>query len=424
MSSEFLEEEAYGFLTGLASYERLAGTPGEEEARRYIVSVMEKAGYETLLEEFTVKTFRILRNEFHVLEPWSEEIDCRGVGFSGSTIEEGIVAPLRYVETGDPMLLSGTRGEILLLSESPPTVEKLLELSKYEPSGLVLSEGTPFRKPSQVDRLFEVSRRFRVPTVFIGFEDAFRLVKNHASKSRLVLTQEEFDADTCNIIVEKKGVKYPEEIIVVGAHYDTVYGVKGGVDNAGGVALLMELAKSMSSLDLKRTVRFVFFTGEELGLRGSFNYVEKHKDEVEKVMMMINLDVNGGAIGGCNAVVTGPQEVKTYLEAMSKELGVNLSVSQDVYSSDSVPFSNRGVPSVSFYRRSGAGAYIHTPEDDARFTAPIGFKMVGIVARELLLRMANAESFPFKREIPDDVKKKIQEYLKNRGFEVSSAASD
>ncbi|MEM3426560.1 MAG: hypothetical protein QXI42_12285, partial [Thermoproteota archaeon] len=176
MSSVFLEEEAYGFLTGLASYERLAGTPGEEEARRYIINVMEKAGYRTLLEEFTVKTFRILRNEFHVLEPWSEEIDCRGVGFSGSTPEEGIVAPLRYVETGDPLLLPGTKGEILLFSESPPTVEKLLELSKYEPSGIVLSEGTPFRKPSQVDRLFEVSRRFRVPTVFIRFEDAFRLV--------------------------------------------------------------------------------------------------------------------------------------------------------------------------------------------------------------------------------------------------------
>jgi len=423
MGSVFLEEEAYSFLAGLASHERLAGTSGEEEARKYVLSVMEKTGFKPLLEGFTVKTFRILRSELHVLEPWSEQVDCRGVGFSGSTPEEGIVAPLRYVETGDPLLLSGARGEILLFSESPPTVEKLFELSKHEPSGIVLSEATPFRKPSQVDRLFEVSRRFRVPTVFIRFEDAFRLVKNHASKSRLVLLQEEFDAETFNIIVEKKGVKYPDEIIVVGAHYDTVYGVKGGVDNAGGVALLMELAKSLSSMDLKRTVRFVFFTGEELGLRGSFNYVEKHRDEVEKIMMMINLDVNGGAIGGCNAVVTGPAEVKTYLEALSKELGVNLTLSQDVYSSDSVPFSNRGVPSVNFYRRSGAGAHIHTPEDDARFTAPIGFKMIGMVVSEFLMRIANAESFPFKREIPDDVKKKIQEYLKNRGFEAPGVTS-
>jgi Iap family predicted aminopeptidase len=418
MNSGFSEEEAYGFLTGLTSYERLVGTPGEEEARKYIVSIMEKAGYETFLEEFTVKTFRILRSEFHVLEPWSEEIDCRGVGFSGSTPEEGVVAPLRYVETGDPLLLPEEKGEILLFSEPPPTVDRLVELSKHEPSGMVFSENTPFRKPSQVDRLFEVSRRFKVPTVFIRFEDAFRLVKNYASKSRLVLTQEEFDANTCNIIVEKRGVKHPEEIIVAGAHYDTVYGVKGGVDNAGGVALLMELARSMRSLDLKRTVRFVFFTGEELGLRGSFNYVEKHKDEVEKIVMMINLDVNGGAIGGCNAVVTGPAEVKTYLEAVSKELGVNLTVSQDVYSSDSVPFSNRGVPSVNFYRRSGAGAYIHTSEDDARFSAPIGFKMVGMIVREFLMRIANAQSFLFKREISEDVKKKIQEYLKNRGFET------
>ncbi len=416
MSSEFLEEEAYSFLTSLA-YERFVGTAGEEEARKYIMSIMEKAGYETLYEEFTVKTFKILRNELHILEPWNEEINCRGVGFSGSTPEEGVVAPICYVETGDPLLLPETKREMLLFSESPASVEKLIELAKYEPSGMVFSENMPIKKPSQVGRLFEVSRRFRVPTVFIRFEDAFKLVRNHASKSKLILLQEELDANTGNIVFEKKGAKHPDEIIVVGAHYDSVYGVQGAADNAGGVAVLMELAKSMGHSNLKRSVRFIFFSGEELGLRGSFNYVEKHKDEMEKIVMMINLDVNGSAIGGCNAIVTGPLEIKMYLEAMSKELGVNLAVSQDVHSSDSVPFSNKSVPSVGFFRRSGAGVYIHTPEDDTRFSAPIGFKMIGIIVREFLLRMANAESFPFKHEIPEDVKKKIQDYLKNRGFE-------
>lgn len=418
MNNEFLEEEAYRFLTNLA-HERFVGTEGEKESREYIRNTMEGFGYEVKYEGFTVKTFEILRNEFHVLEPWSEEIECKGVGFSGSTPEEGVIAPLSYVETGDPLLLPERKGDILLFSEAPPSVEKLVELARYEPSGMVFSENSPLKKPSQIGRLFEVSRRFKVPTVFIRFEDAFRLVKDHASKSKLILVQRELDTNTCNIVLEKMGIKYPDEIIVVGAHYDSVYGVQGVSDNAGGVSLLMELAKSMRYVDTKRTVRFIFFSGEELGLRGSFNYVSGHKDEIDRIRMMINLDVNGGAIGGCNAIVTGSNEIKTYLEAMSKELGANLSVSQDVHSSDSVPFSYKGIPSVGFFRRSGTGVYIHTAEDDMRFSAPIGFKMIGLIVREFLLRMANAESFPFKREMPDEVKKKIQDYFQRRGFEVS-----
>jgi hypothetical protein len=417
MNNEFSEVNAYSFLVNLA-YERFVGTKGEEEARNYITLTMGKLGYDVAHEEFTVKTFNILKNEFHILEPWKEEIECRGVGLSGSTPEDGVVAPLIYLETGDPLLLPKSKGNIFLFSEQPTSADKLVEFTKYEPVGMILSEGTPMRKPSQVARLLEIGKKFKVPTVFIRFEDAVRLVKDNASKSKLTLVQEERDVKTYNIIFEKRGTGYFDEVVLVGAHYDSIYGGQGIMDNAGGVALVMELARSLCHVDTKRTIRFVLFSGEELGLRGSLNYVEAHEDELNKIKMMINLDLNGSAIGGCNAVVTGHSEIKTYLEVMSRELGVNLSVSQDVYSSDSTSFSNKGIPSVSFFRRSGVGAYGHTPDDDLRFAAPIGFKMVGLVAREVILRISNAEKFPFDKDIPDDIKKKIQEYFKNRGYEM------
>lgn len=65
-----------------------------------------------------------------------------------------------------------------------------------------------------------------------------------------------------NIIAEKKGTKTPEEIVVVGAHYDTYFN-PGADDNASGVAGLLELAKALSGRDTARTLRFVAFVNEE-----------------------------------------------------------------------------------------------------------------------------------------------------------------
>ncbi|MEM0076857.1 MAG: M28 family peptidase [Thermoproteota archaeon] len=412
-----LGEEAYYFLTQL-NHERFAGSEGEKKAREFITKAMEEAGYKVKFEEFATNTYKIIRSELFVVEPWTEKIECEGLGFSGSTPEEGITAPLNYVETGDRHLLLKAKNSIFLLSELPPSFNVLLELKNYDPKGIIVSESAPGRKPSHVARLPEVSEKFSVPTVFISFEDAVNLVKKKAKKVKLVLLQEKREAVASNIIFEKEGSIYPDEVIVVGAHYDSVYNAPGIIDNAGGTALLMEIAKIISKLDTKRTIRFILFSGEELGLRGSINYCNNHKEELEKVKLMINLDVNGGAIGGCNAIVTGNQELKTYVETVSKELGINLRVNQDIMSSDSNFFSYNSVPSVSFFRRSGAGFFNHTPDDDLRFAAPIGFRNVELVVFNFLFRVANAEVLPFSREIPEDIKKKVQDYFKERGYKL------
>jgi Iap family predicted aminopeptidase len=417
VDENLLGEEAYQFLSQL-NYERFTGSEGEKKAREFIAKAMKDAGYEVKFEEFKINVYSIARSELFIIEPWTEKIECEGLGFSGSTSEEGITAPINYVETGDRHLLSKAKGSIFLLSESPSSFNGLLELKSYDPKGIVVSESTPRRKPSHVARLYEVSEKFKVPTVFIRFEDAINLVKKKARKAKLVLVQEEHEATASNIIFEKEGSVYPNEVIVVGAHYDSVYNAPGIIDNAGGTALLMEIAKVMSKFSTKRTIRFILFSGEELGLRGSMDYCRAHKEELEKIKLMINLDVNGGAIGGCNAIVTGNQELKTYTETVSKELGINLRVNQDVMSSDSNSFSYYGVPSVSFFRRSGAGFFNHTPDDDLRFAAPIGFRNIELVTLNFLLRVVNAEILPFSKEIPEDIKKKVQDYFKERGYEI------
>ena len=78
---------------------------------------------------------------------------------------------------------------------------------------------------------------------------------------------------TSNIIAELPGTTRPWEIVLVGAHFDAFYG--GADDNSTGVAAVLELARVLSQYRFERTIRFVGFDLEELGLVGSSRYVEE-----------------------------------------------------------------------------------------------------------------------------------------------------
>jgi len=112
-----------------------------------------------------------------------------------------------------------------------------------------------------------------------------------------------------NLIWEKKGSLYPDEILLVSAHYDNILFNKknltimpsergdGANDNGSGVALMLSLIPILSELDLPRTIRLVFFDFEEMGFLGSRAYAAELKKEIEKKKIkylgLINLEMVG-----------------------------------------------------------------------------------------------------------------------------------
>jgi len=104
-----------------------------------------------------------------------------------------------------------------------------------------------------------------------------------------------------NIIVEIKGKTLPDEVVLVSAHYDAVPKSPGADDDASGVAAAMELARALKDQPLGRTVRFVLFTFEEVGLVGSAEYVRRWRDdskpggprENETIVAMLSLELLG-----------------------------------------------------------------------------------------------------------------------------------
>ena len=95
-----------------------------------------------------------------------------------------------------------------------------------------------------------------------------------------------------NVVADIRGARWPDQYVIVGAHIDSTPLGTGAVDNATGVAAVMEAARILarSGVRPERTIRFILFAGEESGLVGSRGYVAAHPELVPKISAMFNMD--------------------------------------------------------------------------------------------------------------------------------------
>jgi aminopeptidase YwaD len=140
-------------------------------------------------------------------------------------------------------------------------------------------------------------------------EQAARYIQGEFLKAGLKVKEDCFQWEGKsykNIVAEKKGRTFPNKVLILGAHYDTVPGSPGADDNASAVAVLLEIAREIQSVSLQMTIRFVAFTLEESGYIGSSRYVGSLKKGNEEILGMISLEMVG---------FTGPrQDYPPYLD--------------------------------------------------------------------------------------------------------------
>jgi Zn-dependent M28 family amino/carboxypeptidase len=101
-----------------------------------------------------------------------------------------------------------------------------------------------------------------------------------------------------NLEVTRAGAGRPNEIILAGAHYDTVIGSPGADDNASGVAALLEVSRCLAGEELERTVRFVAFANEEPPFfatprMGSAVYARAARARRDDIRLMLSLETIG-----------------------------------------------------------------------------------------------------------------------------------
>ena len=370
-------------------YIREAGTDGEEKAALEIQRELKSFGVDSRLEEFEIDTWRILKAEFTVTEPFEKTYTVAGYGRCGSTPADGIEAPFLYAENGDDINLSQAKGKIVLVN-NPVNKDMYKKLVHAGAAAFLSITGTPIDEgPDRLLYTRGVPKMEETPIqgLVIHHRDAMELVEAGACRARLTLLQE------------------PEKAV---SHYDSVPQGPGAYDNMAACAIILELCRYFKAHTPRRTLEFIWFGAEEKGLLGSRNYTEVHKEELKQHCFNMNVDLAGQLVGGTVIGVTGDPSICSMIEYMAHETGIGMVTRNAIWGSDSNTFAWNGVPAMTL-NRDGFG--MHTRHDIVDYISPWSLERSARLLGHIAESLGNIPVIPFKREIPETFMKELDRYF-------------
>lgn len=388
------------------AYVRTGGSKEELACAEYLKKCCADLGLEAHLESFSVDMAKI---HTAVLEADGEQIPCKGYLNAGSREVEG---EFFYLNSTDKYSLSLCKDKIVMIDGylGAWIYKDLLEAGAV---GFITYDGNANYADFDMDQRelrSYVSQGKKIPGVNINAKSAIALVEKGVSRVKITLRQDEYVGQSHNVVMDMPG-EIPETIVFT-AHYDSTSLSQGAYDNMSGCMGLLGIAEYFKDHPHRYGMRFVFCGSEERGLLGSKAYVAAHEGELSKIVLNINIDMIGSIMGKFIVCCTSEAELVHYVSYLALEKGFAASPYQDVYSSDSTPFADKGIPAVSFARSApGNTATIHNSYDTMAVMKPEHV----IADTDFIIaftdRMANAVKCPVKREMPDNMKDKLDRYL-------------
>jgi len=393
-------------------FTRMGGTEEELAAAKILAEEVKSIGGQARIEEFdvnaqTIKTQKMFAD--------GVEYEVVAYGNSGSTPKEGLTAPFYYMEFFDNDIAKFEAKGKIVLTNSYMSLATYKSLADTGCVGFITFGGDVLDKKTNSDLMTRELRQplkdyKTLPGVNMRAADAMKLVKQKPKNITICIEQDEFKSKSRNVIAEIPGDL--EETVVFTAHYDSVNFSKGVYDNGSGSVLLMEMYRHYLKNHPRRTLRFIWTGSEERGLLGSKSYIATHEKDLEKIVLCINVDVGAPVLGIERILVTAEESLTHAIDYMAKELGYAIQVKTDIYSSDAIPFADKGIPGVNFMRDGALGCnHIHDRNDTMFYLSSDALKSTGEFLEKFADRYINSYVFPVPRKIPDDIKKKVDKYL-------------
>ena len=389
-------------------YVHRSGTPEELRVAEYLKDRCEAIGVQARIEAFPAAMGEI--EEARVLAD-GKEIPCKGFFCCGSGTVEG---ELYYMPALDPVSVAGAKDKIVLLDSSGIGFFGYQDLMKVGAKGILFQYGNIHYPIDDIDernlRAAVVGEERKVLCAMIHTASALELLRRETKRVEITIRQREWEGESHNVVAELPGKK--DEWIVLSAHYDTTALSHGSYDNMSGCVGILGVLDALKDEELNYGLRLVFCGSEERGLLGSKAWVRDHEAELPKLALNINLDMIGTWLGKFIAKVSAEEKLAGYLHYMGAELGFPVAAKLGVYSSDSTPFADKGVPALSFARlASDNAAPIHCRYDLPELLSMAQMEKDIAFIAAFTKRMANSVVCPVSREIPEKVKTELDEYL-------------
>jgi hypothetical protein len=294
------ERKGYEYLRELCAIgPRLSGSEKSQKAINWAFEKMKSLGFDKVwLQPVMVPHWERGNAESFTIPELGRELSILALGRSVGTPSEGITAEIIEVKTFEELAerKEEVKGKIVFFSRPldqgeintfsgyggaiNQRTEGALEASKFGAAAVVIrSITTKYDNNPHTGVMSYVDSLPKIPAAALGYLDAdllsAELKKNLHLKINLRLNCKTLpDAQSYNVIGEIKGSEYPDEIVMVGGHFDSWDVGCGAHDDGAGCIQTLEVLDLMKRLNikLKRTLRCVFFINEENGSRGAIEY--------------------------------------------------------------------------------------------------------------------------------------------------------
>jgi len=392
---------------------RFGGTAGERQSADYIKGKFSEYGLkDARLEPFEYLGWTRGEAKLEIIEPIQRVLPCISLPHSPPTNLEAEIIDLGE---GDPDDFDPRSDEIkgkfvMVNSEIKPKNSKrwVHRMEKYGRSILAGAAGFIFvnHYPAYGPATGGIGYRGGagpIPGISVSKEDGAylqRLAKRAGTiKIRLTTTDSLAPMTSWNVVADLPGSEIPEEIIMLGSHYDGHDISQGAVDPASGVAAVLEAARVLAKYaqPVSRTLRFCLWGVEEIGLIGSRAYVKEHKEDLGKIRFYLNMDAAGGVDPKDINLHEWPELQGTF-EGYSEEMSLGFAVGQSFHAaSDHFPFLVEGVCTggIESVRKTRTGrGYGHTYHDTVDKVSLASLREAANLAARLALRVAKETDWP------------------------------
>ncbi|MCX4248068.1 M20/M25/M40 family metallo-hydrolase [Paraliomyxa miuraensis] len=325
---------------------------------------------------------------------------------------------------------NAVRGKVVVAPAPPPDrlVDAVTAFAKHGPAGLVLiGEGDP----ALLNAAREPLAALELPIAWLSPADAKTWMGIETPKLRvpagtrmsMSAKHENPKRDSFNVLAVLPGSEHPEEIVMLGAHYDHIGSsdtsmmcrakdgdtiCNGADDNGSGTAMVLGVARAMVKANYRpaRTIVFAHFAGEELGLLGSEALADAPPKAAPfaggKIVAMINLDMVGrlgkdglaiGGVGSSDAWMPLLEEVGTRELPIVYERAINSR-------SDHASFYRKKVPVLFFF--TGLHDDYHKPADHFDRINREGMASIAQLVADLTRKVADGAAVPYAPPRNDD----------------------
>ncbi len=401
---------------------RFGGTVGEHQAAEFFQTKLEEYGLSNVHLE-PVEYVGWIRGEakLEIVSPIQKTIPCITLPHSPPADLEGVIFDMGDGDPKDFERSDEIKGNIVMTTSvvAPKGSKRWVHRGeKYGRScmagaiGFIYVNHYPGFGPvtGGVGRALSLSTGNKnggegpIPAISICKEDGafIQRLQKRSGKVRIRLTTTDHcqSMTSWNVIGDLPGQQYPEQIVMLGSHYDGHDISQGAVDPASGAVAVLEAARVLAKYapGLPCTVRFALWGIEEIGLVGSKEYVRAHADELSNIRFYLNMDSAGSASNKRDIVLNEWPDLQPHFEYWSEEMALGFAVGQSVIAhSDHFPFFRVGVPTggVESAEASLSGRnYGHTQWDTVDKVDLRSLREASAIAARLVMRVASDETWP------------------------------